>query len=210
VSFPDAHLSADAVVAFVDRELSGTPEQRAAQHVDGCPECWSAVEMQRLAKSMLCGSAGPGLSDSLMQRLRAIPSCSTGLPGGSDPESIGPESIGSGFPAAALGSGPSIGHPGQHFGSARLRRGLLGAAAGISIGVLAVTGTSAASNPGAGNLDRVPGIGSGVNAGVSSGSGTAGAGAPVALSAGFLQTTGPGATGQSTELAATAAHRAAR
>jgi anti-sigma factor RsiW len=76
VTAPDwgpAHLSSDAVVAFVDGELAHGPHTRATAHVDACPECAAEVVAQRQARSALRAAACPSLPSSLLSSLRAIP-----------------------------------------------------------------------------------------------------------------------------------------
>ncbi|MCX6464505.1 MAG: zf-HC2 domain-containing protein, partial [Pseudonocardiales bacterium] len=76
MSAPDwgsAHLTSDAVVAFVDDELAHGPHERAVAHVAGCPQCAADVVAQRQARSALRSATCPSLPSSLMSALRAIP-----------------------------------------------------------------------------------------------------------------------------------------
>lgn len=76
VTAPDwgpAHLSSDAVVAFVDDELAHGPHARATAHVAACPECAAEVVAQRQARTALQGASCPSLPTSLLSSLRAIP-----------------------------------------------------------------------------------------------------------------------------------------
>ena len=83
VTAPDwgpAHLSSDAVVAFVDGELGHGPHARAAAHVSACPECAAEVVAQRSARTALQAASCPSLPSALLSSLRAIPQ-DTELPG---------------------------------------------------------------------------------------------------------------------------------
>ena len=72
-AIPGGHLSLDAVVAHVDGELPPGPAARAAAHVDRCPACAGEVMAQRQARRRLRGADAPGVPDSLLCSLRAIP-----------------------------------------------------------------------------------------------------------------------------------------
>ncbi len=72
-ALPGGHLSLDAVVAHVDGELPPGPADRAAAHVDRCPACAGEVMAQRQARRRLRGADTPGVPDSLLSSLRAIP-----------------------------------------------------------------------------------------------------------------------------------------
>jgi hypothetical protein len=67
------HLSLDAIVAFVDDELSAGAHVRAAAHLDCCCECRAEVVAQRQARSALRAAGGPCLPSSLLRSLRSIP-----------------------------------------------------------------------------------------------------------------------------------------
>ena len=76
LSSPDwgqAHLSLDAIVAYVDDELSPGAHARAQAHLDGCGECRAEVGAQRQARAALRGAGGPCLPSSLLRSLRSIP-----------------------------------------------------------------------------------------------------------------------------------------
>ena len=76
LSSPDwgqAHLSLDAIVAYVDDELSPGAHARAQAHLDGCGECRAEVVAQRQARAALRGAGGPCLPSSLLRSLRSIP-----------------------------------------------------------------------------------------------------------------------------------------
>lgn len=74
-ALPGGHLALDAVVAYVDGELPAGPAGRAAAHVDRCPACAGEVMAQRQARRRLRRADAPGVPDSLLCSLRAIPSC---------------------------------------------------------------------------------------------------------------------------------------
>ncbi|GAA4690219.1 hypothetical protein GCM10023215_28460 [Pseudonocardia yuanmonensis] len=67
------HLSQDAVVAFVDDELSAAAHDRAAAHVASCGECAAEVVAQRQVRSALRAADEPHVPSSLLSMLRAIP-----------------------------------------------------------------------------------------------------------------------------------------
>ncbi|MGQ0482299.1 MAG: zf-HC2 domain-containing protein [Pseudonocardia sp.] len=69
-----AHLALEAIVAFVDEELSPGARRRALSHLAGCGECASEVVAQTQARLALRTSAGPSLPSSLLHSLRTIPS----------------------------------------------------------------------------------------------------------------------------------------
>lgn len=69
-----AHLSLDAIVAFVDDELATGARGRATEHLAHCPECTREVIAQGQARAELRAADGPTLPSSLLSSLRAIPS----------------------------------------------------------------------------------------------------------------------------------------
>lgn len=72
-SWTDAHLALDAVVAFVDDELSPGAQDRAAAHLARCPGCAVEVAAQRQARSALRRADTPHPPAELLSALRAIP-----------------------------------------------------------------------------------------------------------------------------------------
>ncbi|HVV13248.1 hypothetical protein [Amycolatopsis sp.] len=71
---PESHLLPDAVVAFVDGELSLGARDRAASHIARCPLCASDVKAQRQARSAVQDApAVPHMSAGFLASLRAIP-----------------------------------------------------------------------------------------------------------------------------------------
>ena len=76
LSSPDwgqAHLTLDAIVAYVDDELSPVAHARAQAHLECCGECRAEVVAQRQARTALRGAGGPNLPSSLLHSLRSIP-----------------------------------------------------------------------------------------------------------------------------------------
>jgi anti-sigma factor RsiW len=84
------HIALDAIVAYVDEELSSGARRRALEHLSRCSECAAEVIAQTQARLALRGSAAPSLPSSLLSSLRAIPQ-ETELPA----------------PPAGLGVGPN-------------------------------------------------------------------------------------------------------
>jgi len=68
-----SHLALDAIVAFVDEELSPVARRRAMAHLAGCPECAGEVVAQTQARLALRAGPAPAASSSLLSSLRAIP-----------------------------------------------------------------------------------------------------------------------------------------
>ena len=69
------HLSAEAVSALVDGELSPAAERRAHAHVDQCPECLADVICQQRAADRLrrCSSDdGVHAPSALVQKLACL------------------------------------------------------------------------------------------------------------------------------------------
>ena len=89
-SLPEQHLMPDAVVAFVDGELSALARDRAAEHISRCPFCATETRTQRQARSAVRDAGDPGTPASLLAALRAIP-VDTELPGSPDNLAIGPD-----------------------------------------------------------------------------------------------------------------------
>jgi hypothetical protein len=76
LSSPDwgqAHLSLDAIVAYVDEELDPGANDRANAHLTCCRECSAEVVAQLQARVALRSAAGPCLPSRLLRNLRAIP-----------------------------------------------------------------------------------------------------------------------------------------
>ncbi|TCP56218.1 putative zinc finger protein [Tamaricihabitans halophyticus] len=118
-SLPQTHLLPDAIVAFVDGELSPSAQDRASAHVAGCPACAAEVRAQRQASGAVRGAAAPMMSPDFLANLCAIPqreevpSSPDGLAVAEDGQLVAvqrPGALGSGQPlgsgAASLGSAP--------------------------------------------------------------------------------------------------------
>ena len=67
------HLAVDAVVAFVDGELSAAARDRAAQHLIACQSCAAEVAGQRQARSVVRSAQCPPAPAELLAALRDIP-----------------------------------------------------------------------------------------------------------------------------------------
>jgi hypothetical protein len=89
-NLPEQHLMPDAVVAYVDGELSPLARQRAAEHIAKCPFCASETSTQRQARSAVRSAGDPGTPAGLLAALRSIP-VDTELPGGPDNLAISPD-----------------------------------------------------------------------------------------------------------------------
>ena len=110
---PEQHLMPDAVVAFVDGELSMTARDRAARHIANCPMCAGDTAVQRQARSAVRTAETPSASAGLLAALRNIP-VDTDLP--STPDCLAVTEDGQlvavqrpDRAAAALGAGPMLG-----------------------------------------------------------------------------------------------------
>ena len=70
---PEAHLMPDAVVAFVDGELSASAFDRASAHIARCPLCAAETTEQRQARDAVAAAEAPRMPAGLLAALRAIP-----------------------------------------------------------------------------------------------------------------------------------------
>lgn len=150
------HLSLDAVVAYVDDELTAGPHQRAETHLAHCPDCRAEVVAQRQARAALRTAGCPLLPSSLMNALRCIP-VEAELP--PPPAGLGITADGQfvllrDVPRGEMGpDGPPSPH--RTAGSRRFgRRARFGAVSGLAVGALAVgalavPGPTASPGPGA-------------------------------------------------------------
>ena len=128
------HLTLDAIVAYVDDELTAGPHARAEAHLARCVECRAEVVEQRQARAALQGAAGPRLPSGLLQSLRCIP-VETELP--PPPPGLGVTADGQfvllrDVPEAAAEPDPSVPAP-RRFS----RRARIGAVSGLAVGALA-------------------------------------------------------------------------
>ena len=151
-SLPEAHLLPDAVVAFVDGELSVGAHERAATHIARCPVCAADTTVQRQARDAVQAAEAPRMPAGLLAALRAIPT-DTDLPDDVDRLAVTPDGqlVAVQRPdRAVFGSGPVLGSS-QPLGTGNVlrtgtthgRRAVQGAgvvAAGLVLGALAVVG----------------------------------------------------------------------
>ncbi|GAA5168847.1 MULTISPECIES: zf-HC2 domain-containing protein [Amycolatopsis] len=162
---PESHLLPDAVVAFVDGELSLGARDRAASHIAGCPCCAAEVAAQRQARAAVKRAGAPSMSAGFLASLRAIPE-HTDLPTSPDnlavsedgqlvaiqrPDRVAglrhmPSVLGSSQP---LGSSTALGHGSavlnSHRSSSVRKRAAQGAGvvvSGIVLSALAIVATS--------------------------------------------------------------------
>jgi anti-sigma factor RsiW len=70
---PESHLLPDAVVAFVDGELSLGAQDRAASHIARCPSCAAEITSQRQACTAVRRAEAPAMSAGFLASLRSIP-----------------------------------------------------------------------------------------------------------------------------------------
>lgn len=77
LNFGESHLLPDAVVAFVDNELSLDAHERAATHLAHCPSCASDVDAQRTARAAVTSCQTPDMPAGLLASLQSIPDSAT-------------------------------------------------------------------------------------------------------------------------------------
>lgn len=128
----EAHLTLDAVVAYVDDELATGPHDRATRHLEHCPDCVAEVAEQRRARSALRGADAPTLPPSLMSTLRSIPQ-DTELP----PPPAGLSLTEEGELVSVLRPAAFDGEQRRPRRSRRVRLGTGAAVSGIALGALA-------------------------------------------------------------------------
>jgi hypothetical protein len=150
---PEAHLLPDAVVAFVDGELSAVAHDRAATHIARCPLCATDATVQRQARDSVAAAEAPRMPAGLLAALRAIPT-DTDLPDDVDRLAVTADgqlvAVQRPERAAAFGSGPVLGSSAPlgtgsvlRAGGSHGRRAVQGAgvvAAGLMLGALAMVG----------------------------------------------------------------------
>jgi hypothetical protein len=148
VTGPDwgqTHLSLDAIVAFVDDELTDGARRRATQHLSVCPECAAEVVAQGQARTELRAAAGPGIPSSLLSSLRSIP-VEAELPGPPPGLAVGPDGglVAMLRPEPAPRSAQSGPSPWsgltRRWGSRRSRLGAGAAISGLALGALTLGG----------------------------------------------------------------------
>ncbi len=80
---PESHLLPDAIVAFVDGELTLGAQDRASAHIARCPSCAAEVTAQRQAVTAVKQAGAPSMSAGFLASLCSIPQ-NTELPGAPD------------------------------------------------------------------------------------------------------------------------------
>lgn len=159
----EQHLLPDAVVAFVDGELSPTAHDRAAAHMAKCSQCLADVVAQRQAASAVQAADAPVVPAALLATLRAIPqhvdvpSTPDGLAMSDDgqfvvvqkPDQMGAASAPFGS-SAPLGSSAKLGEGRAVLGRRPGRRAAQGAGvvvSGLVLGALAFATASGSDEP---------------------------------------------------------------
>jgi len=158
----EQHLLPDAVVAFVDGELSATAHDRASAHMARCPLCLAEIVAQRQAASAVQAADAPVVPAALLATLRAIPqqvdvpSTPDGLAMTDDgqlvvvqkPEQMQATSAPFGS-SAPLGSSAKLGEGGAVLGRRPGRRAAQGAGvvvSGLVLGALALVTTGSSDD----------------------------------------------------------------
>lgn len=165
---PESHLLPDAVVAFVDQELSLAAQERAAAHLAHCPSCAAEVAAQRAASTAVRRAATPSISAGFLASLCEIPQHAE-LPPTPDHLAVAgdgqlmavqrPEQVAGlrdGFPEGALGTSAPLGTSPTVLGngtrlSAVRRRTTQGAGvvvSGLVLSALALVATTSAAGDG--------------------------------------------------------------
>jgi len=67
------HLNLDAIVAYADGEMGMVAFQRAASHVERCPQCNAEVTEQIAARAWLRSASAPTIPLGLLDSLKSIP-----------------------------------------------------------------------------------------------------------------------------------------
>ncbi|HEU5472123.1 MAG TPA: zf-HC2 domain-containing protein [Actinophytocola sp.] len=151
----EQHLLPDAVVAFVDGELSLTAVERATSHIARCPGCAADIAAQRQASAAVQAADSPPVPAGLLATLRAIPQ-EVELPGSPDglavtedgqlvmvqrPDRAGSVPFGSSTP---LGSSPRLGEGRAVLGrfTRRTAQGAGVVVSGLVLGALALVNTA--------------------------------------------------------------------
>ncbi|MHA6802519.1 anti-sigma factor family protein [Salinifilum ghardaiensis] len=104
--FSEQHLALDAIVAFVDGELSANARDRAASHLAHCSACAAEASTQRQARSAVQEADSPAISSDLVRNLLSIPH-HTELP--AQPEELALSEDGQLLTSQRLGSGAALG-----------------------------------------------------------------------------------------------------
>jgi anti-sigma factor RsiW len=131
------HLGVDAVVAYVDGELSLTAFQRAAAHLSRCPSCATEVAEQSSARQSLRSACSPAMPPALLASLSSIP---LAVPPAARPAGVGIDPR-TGSAIRISTSGRDVGRRGRfRFGAGALM-------AGIAVGAFASAGPGSDSVP---------------------------------------------------------------
>jgi anti-sigma factor RsiW len=150
----EQHLLPDAVVAFVDGELSATAYDRASSHLARCPSCASEITAQRQAASAVQSANAFTAPAGLLANLMAIPdqveipSVPDGLAMTKDGQLVAvqrPDRVPQLGGTAPLGSSAKLGEGEAVLGRRPGRRTVQGAGvvvSGLVLGALAFAGTS--------------------------------------------------------------------
>ncbi|MFE2755994.1 zf-HC2 domain-containing protein [Actinosynnema sp. NPDC059335] len=166
---PEQHLLPDAVVAFVDGELSASAHNRAAAHLARCPFCAAEAYSQQQARSAVRAADAPCAPAGLLARLGAIPqevelpSAPDGLAVTEDGQLVTvqrPDRVAFGS-GPVLGAGRPFGTGGGSrfgvFGGRRARQGAGVVVSGLMLGALALVapgGDDPAPVPAQGNTPQ--------------------------------------------------------
>lgn len=149
-----SHLTLDAVVAFVDEELSPAARRRALSHLAGCAECAGEVVAQTQARLALRTGPIPSASSSLLRNLRAIPERAE-LPAAPAGLAVAPNGD-----LVTAGPIPPASRPSRRARlDRRVRLGGAAAVSGLALGALMMTGSGGpAGGPAAGAAQLSPGM----------------------------------------------------
>ncbi|MGW4524102.1 anti-sigma factor family protein [Amycolatopsis sp. NPDC004378] len=165
-ALPESHLLPDAVVAFVDGELTHGARERAASHITRCAACAAEVRAQRQTVEAIRRAGAPSMSAGFLASLQSIPQ-HTELPTTPDnlaitadgqlvavqrPDRVaGLRDTGVLGGVAPLGSSAPLGQSPNVLGGGFKRRAAQGAGvvvSGLVLSALALVGTSADSGDG--------------------------------------------------------------
>jgi anti-sigma factor RsiW len=150
----EQHLLPDAVVAFVDGELSATAHDRASSHMARCRYCAADIAAQRQAASAVQSANAFSAPAGLLASLRAIPdqiempATPDGLAMTADGQLVAvqrPDRVAALGGTAPLGSSAKLGEGDAVLGRRPGRRAAQGAGvvvSGLVLGALALVTTS--------------------------------------------------------------------
>lgn len=153
----EQHLLPDAVVAFVDGELSAAAYDRASSHMARCPHCAAEIIAQRQAASAVQSADAPSMSAGLLANLRAIPerveipAAPDGLAMTADGQLVAvqrPDRVAPLGGSQPLGSSAKLGEGRSVLGRRPSRRAAQGAGvvvSGLVLGALALVNSSSGS-----------------------------------------------------------------